>query len=148
MKKILLLHFLLISINNSFAVFSQNEFPCKAIVNSFAKLIENQKYSEATNLLLETNPIFFSDFETKNRIKLGLERTEKNYGILLSVDFLEIKQLGSKTVYFSIIANHEIRPVFYNLLFYKPKDVWMFIQINYEVDFKNFTKNNIGSNLD
>ena len=135
---ILLLSFIsFFNLNGSWSIAKeQEEFPGKNTVDAFIELIESKKYSEAADLLLGTNPLFFSDLETKTKIKLELERMEESLGPILSVEHLEKKHLGTKTAHFRLIANHEKMPILYDLIFYKPKDTWGFIRIDMEDDLR------------
>jgi hypothetical protein len=116
----------------------------KEIVDNFFKLYSSGEIERSIDFIASTNSWMERATDSLEQLKSQIRSLESMLGEYYGYHLMAEKTLGNSLVGFSYIANFDRQPIRFIFVFYKAKDTWKIIKINFDMDlddeFAEFVK--------
>ncbi|MDP9077603.1 MAG: hypothetical protein M3O71_09300 [Bacteroidota bacterium] len=101
------------------------------LVNTFFKKYKEDGTSLAIDYLFGTNK-YFTNTAGINQLKAKLDSLRQGIGLFLGKDLIVQKNASNSLVFYSYLVKHEIQPIRFTFIFYKPQNDWVLYRFKYD----------------
>lgn len=105
-------------------------------IKAFFKQYKETGSSDAIDLIFKTNPLF-SDRDQLISLKSKIDSTRSVVGNFEGEELIVQKYTSKSLILYSYLAKHEIHPLRFTFIFYKPKDKWNLYKLKFDADVAN-----------
>ncbi len=102
-----------------------------ALIDAFFKKYKDDGTGPAVDYLFATNK-YFTNTNGINQLKTKLDSLRSNIGAYLGKDLIVTKTASNSLVYYSYLVKHEIQPIRFTFMFYKPQNDWVLYRFKYD----------------
>jgi hypothetical protein len=106
----------------------------KEIVDNFFKLYSSGEIERSIDFIASTNSWMERATDSLEQLKSQIRSLESMLGEYYGYHLMAEKTLGNSLVGFSYIANFDRQPIRFIFVFYKAKDTWKILKINFDMD--------------
>jgi len=106
------------------------------IVDSFFNKYKNGSTSEAIDYIFATNTFASQNGQVsdmKKVLKVKLDSLRQNIGRYTGADLITEKSTTDNFVLVSYLVKHQLQPVRFTFMFYRPEDTWMLYKFSSDV---------------
>lgn len=101
------------------------------LINTFFKKYKEEGTGPAIDYLFGTNK-YFTNTAGINQLKGKLDSLRQGIGMFLGKDLIVQKNASSSLVFYSYLVKHEIQPIRFIFMFYKPQNDWVIYRFKYD----------------
>ena len=101
------------------------------IVDAFFKKYKDDGTSAAVDYLFSTNK-YFTNPAGIAQLKAKLDSLRQGIGTYLGRDLIVQKTASTSLVFYSYLVKHEIQPIRFTFIFYKPQNEWVLYRFKYD----------------
>lgn len=101
------------------------------IVEAFFKKYKDDGTSAAIDFLFGTNK-YFTNPAGISQLKAKLDSLRQGIGTYLGRDLIVQKTASNSLVFYSYLVKHEIQPIRFTFIFYKPQNEWVLYRFKYD----------------
>ena len=101
------------------------------LVDAFFKKYKDDGTAVAVDYLFGTNK-YFTNTAGINQLKGKLDSLRQNIGAYLGKDLIVQKSASNSLVFYSYLVKHEIQPIRFTFIFYKPQNDWVLYRFKYD----------------
>jgi hypothetical protein len=129
MKNILILTFVIISMNQVFCQESEKE-----ILNNFFEIYKTNS-TKAVDYIYSSNKWIDSEGDAVKQLKSQLKQYEELVGDFYGEEFIYKSELGESFITYIYLAKYERQPFRFTFEFYKPNDKWTLFSFKFDDSF-------------
>ena len=101
------------------------------LVNIFFKKYKDDGTGPAIDYLFGTNK-YFTNTAGINQLKTKLDSLRQGIGTFLGKDLIVQRNASNSLVFYSYLVKHEIQPIRFTFIFYKPQNDWVLYRFKYD----------------
>jgi hypothetical protein len=101
------------------------------LVNTFFKKYKDEGTSAAVDYIFGTNK-YFTNTAGITQLKAKLDSLRQGIGNYLGKDLIVQKNASNSLVFYSYLVKHEIQPIRFTFMFYKPQNDWVLYRFKYD----------------
>lgn len=101
------------------------------LVNTFFKKYKDEGTSAAVDYIFGTNK-YFTNSAGISQLKAKLDSLRQGIGNYLGKDLIVQKNASNSLVFYSYLVKHEIQPIRFTFMFYKPQNEWVLYRFKYD----------------
>lgn len=101
------------------------------IVDAFFKKYKDDGTAAAIDYLFGTNK-YFTNPAGIGQLKAKLDSLRQGIGTYLGKDLIVQKNASNSLVFYSYLVKHEIQPIRFTFIFYKPQTEWVLYRFKYD----------------
>ncbi|ASU32626.1 hypothetical protein [Mucilaginibacter xinganensis] len=101
------------------------------LVNTFFKKYKEEGTSAAVDYIFGTNK-YFTNTAGITQLKAKLDSLRQGVGNYLGKDLIVQKNASNSLVFYSYLVKHEIQPIRFTFMFYKPQNDWVLYRFKYD----------------
>jgi len=101
------------------------------LVNSFFKKYKDEGTGAAIDYIFGTNK-YFTNTAGISQLKAKLDSLRQGIGNYLGKDLIVQKNASNSLVFYSYLVKHEIQPIRFTFMFYKPQNEWVLYRFKYD----------------
>jgi hypothetical protein len=101
------------------------------LVNTFFKKYKDEGTAAAVDYIFGTNK-YFTNTAGITQLKTKLDSLRQGIGNYLGKDLIVQKSASNSLVFYSYLAKHEIQPIRFTFMFYKPQNDWVLYRFKYD----------------
>jgi len=101
------------------------------IVDAFFKKYKDDGTSPAIDYLFGTNK-YFTNPAGISQLKAKLDSLRQGIGAYLGKDLIVQKNASNSLVFYSYLVKHEVQPIRFTFIFYKPQNEWVLYRFKYD----------------
>lgn len=102
-----------------------------AVVDTFFKKYKNDGTSAAIDFLFGTNK-YFTNTAGIGQLKAKLDSLRQGIGMYLGKDLISQKNASNSLYFYSYLVKHEVQPLRFTFIFYKPQNEWVLYRFKYD----------------
>jgi len=102
-----------------------------SVVDTFFKKYKNEGTSAAIDFLFGTNK-YFTNTAGIGQLKAKLDSLRQGIGMYLGKDLIAQKNASSSLYFYSYLVKHEVQPLRFTFIFYKPQNEWVLYRFKYD----------------
>jgi hypothetical protein len=101
------------------------------IINTFFKKYKDDGTTPAIDYLFGTNK-YFTNTAGIAQLKTKLDSLRQGIGTFLGKDLIVQRNASNSLVFYSYLVKHEIQPIRFTFIFYKPQNDWVLYRFKYD----------------
>jgi hypothetical protein len=101
------------------------------LVNNFFKKYKDEGTGAAIDYIFGTNK-YFTNTAGISQLKAKLDSLRQGIGNYLGKDLIVQKNASNSLVFYSYLVKHEIQPIRFTFMFYKPQNEWVLYRFKYD----------------
>ncbi|MDB5090650.1 MAG: hypothetical protein JWR09_4644 [Mucilaginibacter sp.] len=101
------------------------------LVNNFFKKYKEEGTGAAIDYIFGTNK-YFTNTAGISQLKAKLDSLRQGIGNYLGKDLIVQKNASNSLVFYSYLVKHEIQPIRFTFMFYKPQNEWVLYRFKYD----------------
>lgn len=101
------------------------------IIDAFFKKYKDEGTAAAIDYLFGTNK-YFTNPAGIAQLKTKLDSLRQGIGTYLGKDLIVQKNASNSLVFYSYLVKHEIQPIRFTFIFYKPQGEWVLYRFKYD----------------
>jgi hypothetical protein len=101
------------------------------IVDAFFKKYREEGTSAAVDYLFGTNK-YFTNTAGIAQLKAKLDSLRQGIGMYLGKDLISQKNASNSLYFYSYLVKHEVQPLRFTFIFYKPQNDWVLYRFKYD----------------
>ena len=101
------------------------------LVNTFFKKYKDEGTAAAIDYIFGTNK-YFTNTAGITQLKAKLDSLRQGIGNYLGKDLIVQKNASNSLVFYSYLVKHEIQPIRFTFMFYKPQNEWVLYRFKYD----------------
>ncbi len=101
------------------------------LVNTFFKKYKDEGTGPAIDYIFGTNK-YFTNSAGISTLKGKLDSLRQSVGAYLGKDLIVQKSASNSLVFYSFLVKHEIQPIRFTFMFYKPQNDWVLYRFKYD----------------
>ncbi|MEO6632715.1 MAG: hypothetical protein ABIN13_13365 [Mucilaginibacter sp.] len=102
-----------------------------SIIDTFFKKYKNDGTSAAIDFLFGTNK-YFTNPAGISQLKAKLDSLRQGIGVFLGKDLIAQKNASNSLYFYSYLVKHEVQPLRFTFIFYKPQNEWVLYRFKYD----------------
>jgi hypothetical protein len=102
-----------------------------AIIDTFFKKYKDEGTAPAIDYLFGTNK-HFSNPVALSQLKQKLDSARQSFGQYLGKELMTQKAASASLVFYTFLVKHEIQPIRFTFMFYKPHNDWVLYRFKYD----------------
>lgn len=102
-----------------------------SVVDTFFKKYKNDGTSAAIDFLFGTNK-YFTNTTGISQLKAKLDSLRQGIGMYLGKDLISQKNASNSLYFYSYLVKHEVQPLRFTFIFYKPQNEWVLYRFKYD----------------
>lgn len=102
-----------------------------SVVDTFFKKYKNDGTSAAIDFLFGTNK-YFTNTAGIAQLKAKLDSLRQGIGMYLGKDLISQKNASNSLYFYSYLVKHEVQPLRFTFIFYKPQNDWVLYRFKYD----------------
>ncbi|HVW96433.1 MAG TPA: hypothetical protein VHA56_10745 [Mucilaginibacter sp.] len=102
-----------------------------AVIDTFFKKYKDDGTAAAIDYLFATNK-YFTNPEGISQLKAKLDSLRQGIGAFLGKELIAQKSASSSLVFYSYLVKHEVQPIRFTFIFYKPDAEWVLYRFKYD----------------
>jgi len=107
----------------------------KEIINKYLELYMQEEIETAFETLFATNPYMSAKDSSVIQLSIQINNAVKQVGKCRGYSFVTQKNFSDDYILYSYILKHDLQPLRFNFIFYKPIDKWQIQNVSFDVDF-------------
>jgi hypothetical protein len=102
-----------------------------SVIDTFFKKYKNDGTSAAIDFLFGTNK-YFTNTAGIAQLKAKLDSLRQGIGMYLGKDLISQKNASNSLYFYSYLVKHEVQPLRFTFIFYKPQNDWVLYRFKYD----------------
>ena len=102
-----------------------------SVIDTFFKKYKFDGTSAAIDFLFGTNK-YFTNTAGIGQLKAKLDSLRQGIGMYLGKDLISQKNASNSLYFYSYLVKHEVQPLRFTFIFYKPQNDWVLYRFKYD----------------
>jgi len=113
------------------AAAAQPAKPAAAVIDEFFKKYKDEGTGPALDYFFGTNK-YFMNAEGLAQLKVKLDSVRQSLGAYVGKELISQKSASGSLVLYSYLVKHEVQPMRFTFILYKPHNDWVFYRFLYD----------------